>query len=321
MYNPTTRVLSVLELLQSHSMLTGTELASRLEVDVRTVRRYIGMLEELGVPVTADRGRIGGYRLVAGYKLPPLMLSDDEALALTLGLLAARRLGLAAHAPGVEGALAKIERVLPNHVRERVRSVEETLIWDIGEPDLHRPDPGIVMALSGAARDRRRVTLSYRSTTGEATRPLFDPYGLVCRRGRWYAIGNCHLRGGQRLFRVDRVAEVAVCEDRFERPLAFDVLRAVQTSLGSVPRSLAVEVELDTDLETARRHISAEVATLEEMPSGGLVLRGYTDAPDWMARLLARIGCRLTVLQPPELRDALRRHAEEILSWAAVGDV
>ena len=113
MYHPTTRVLAVLELLQSRRRLGGAELAERLEVDGRTVRRYIAMLQDLGIPVEAERGRYGAYHLRPGFKLPPLMFSDEEALAVVLGLLAARRLGLALAAPDVEGALAKIERVRP----------------------------------------------------------------------------------------------------------------------------------------------------------------------------------------------------------------
>src|SRR5579872_3283894 len=138
MYSPTTRVLTVLELLQSRERVTGAEIAERLEVHIRTVRRYIAMLEELGVPVEAERGRYGAYRLLPGYKLPPLMFTQDEALATTLGLLAARKLGLTANAPGVEGAIAKLERVLPLPLRSKVRAVEETLILDLqsgqGEP-------------------------------------------------------------------------------------------------------------------------------------------------------------------------------------------
>ncbi|MDQ3327603.1 MAG: HTH domain-containing protein, partial [Chloroflexota bacterium] len=111
MYHPTARVLAVLELLQSHGRMTGAELARRLEVHVRTARRYVETLQDLGIPVEAERGRYGAYRLRPGYKLPPLMFSEDEVLALTLGLLAARKLGLAAAAPAVEGTLAKVERV------------------------------------------------------------------------------------------------------------------------------------------------------------------------------------------------------------------
>src|SRR5216683_5548602 len=122
-YRPTARVLTVLELLQSHGRLTGAELARRLEVDIRTVRNYVETLTDLGIPVMAERGRYGAYRLRPGYKLPPLFFNEEEAFALTLGLLVSRQLGLTATAPAVEGTLAKIERVLPEQVR---RSEEHT---------------------------------------------------------------------------------------------------------------------------------------------------------------------------------------------------
>src|SRR6476646_3946320 len=131
MYFPTTRVLTILELLQSRQQLSGPELAQRLEVNTRTVRRYITMLQDLGIPVEAERGRYGAYRLRPGFKLPPLMFTEDEALALTLGLLAARRLGLTAAAPAVEGALAKVERVMPATLQARMEAVQETLIFDV----------------------------------------------------------------------------------------------------------------------------------------------------------------------------------------------
>ena len=130
MYHPTTRVLTVLEMLQSHRQLSGPELAERLEVNIRTVRRYIMMLQDLGIPVEAERGRYGSYCLRPGFRLPPLMFTEDEALALTLGLLAARRLGLMDATLPVEGALAKIERVLPLAVRERVQA----LLGIVGSP-------------------------------------------------------------------------------------------------------------------------------------------------------------------------------------------
>ena len=316
MYHPTTRVLTVLELLQTHTAITGMEIARLLEVDIRTVRRYIVMLEEMGIPITADRGCHGGYRLIPGFKMPPLMFNEDEALALTVGLLAARRLGLAAYIPGTLGALAKVEQVLPPQVRQRVRAVEETVVWDLGERADKGPDANVVLTLCMATREQRRVSLQYYQEDGAATKRTFDSYGLVCRRDHWYTIGHCHLRDSQRLFRLDRIQQVIVQEDSFERPANFNVLAAVQTALGSVPRGLPVEVALDTTLQEARRHISAGVATLEESATGGILLRGYTDNPDWLARILARLGCRLEVRQPPELRDSLRCHATQIALWA-----
>ena len=187
MYFPTTRVLTVLELLQSRSKMSGPELAERLEVDTRTVRRYITMLQDLGIPVEAERGRYGSYRLRPGFKLPPLMFTDDEALALSLGLLAARKIGLGGAAPAVEGALAKIERVLPLTLRERVQGLQETLIFDMATSSTP-PRSEIVSVLSTAAQQERIVELYYRSYNGEITERAFDPYGLVYRSGFWYTV-------------------------------------------------------------------------------------------------------------------------------------
>ena len=124
-YHPTTRLLALLELLQARGRMTGSEIAGRLEVGERSVRRYVERLREIGIPVEGERGRHGAYSLRPGFRLPPLMFTDEEALGLTLGLLAARRLGLSGVAPAVEGALAKVERVMPVALRERVRDLEE----------------------------------------------------------------------------------------------------------------------------------------------------------------------------------------------------
>src|SRR6267154_2591198 len=148
MYHPTTRVLTVLELLQAHRQMSGPKLAERLEVDVRSVRRYIVMLQDLGIPIEAERGRYGTYRLLRGFKMPPMMFTEDEALALTLGLLAARRLGMTIAAPAVEGALAKIDRVLPESLRERVQALQETLVLDVVSPERSLSAPGSAVVLT-----------------------------------------------------------------------------------------------------------------------------------------------------------------------------
>src|SRR5256712_1029920 len=183
MYFPTTRVLTVLELLQSHQQLSGPEIAERLEVNPRTVRRYITMLQDLGIPVEADRGRYGSYRLLPGFKLPPLMFTEDEALALTLGLLTARRLGLTVAAPAVEGTLAKVERVLPSALRERVQAVQETLVIDV-HTSFAAPTSEVLGTLCMAAQQSRQVKLHYRSWRSEETERVVDPYGLVYLGGR-----------------------------------------------------------------------------------------------------------------------------------------
>ena len=199
MSHPTTRVLTLLELLQAHHRMGGAELAERLGVDERTVRRYARRLDELGIPVVAERGRYGGYRLMPGYKLPPLMLNDDEATATVLGLLAARRLGLAATA--AEAALAKVRRVLPAALGERVEALRETLGFTLAERQAVTPDADKVLGLASAVRERRRVVLQYRSYQGAETERELDAYGIVFHSGRWYVTGHDHRSSETRTFR------------------------------------------------------------------------------------------------------------------------
>ena len=304
-YRPTARVLTVLELLQSHSSMTGPELARRLEVNVRTVRHYIEMLQDLGIPVEAERGRYGAYHLRPGYKLPPLIFTEEEAIVLTLSLLMARG-GRTNMAPAVEGVLAKVERVLPDAVRTRVQAVQRTVaVRD--ESRRVAPSAVTVTVLSEATQAGYRVRLHYRSARSEVTERAFDPYGVVSRDGIWYTIGYCHMRRGQRLFRLDRILHVAATGERFDRPADFDALAAVHRTLVSVPKAWRFAVWLETTLEEARQMRLSNVS-LEEM-DGGVVLRGEVEQLEWIAVRLAGLGMRLAILDPPELRAVLRDYA------------
>lgn len=314
MYHPTTRVLTVLELLQSHQRLSGPELAARLEVNARTARRYITMLQDMGIPIEAERGRYGAYRLRPGFKLPPLMFSDEEALAVTLGLLAARRLGLAGAAPAVEGALAKIERVLPPALRERLQAVQGALVLDLARAEAS-PSSAMVLEMSQAAQSLRRVTMRYRTERGDETERQLDPYGIVFRQGRWYAVGHCHLRGALRMFRLDRVDALRIEAEGFARPEGFDAAAFVVQSLASMPNTWEVEVLLRTSVENARRRVSPIFGTLEECAEG-VLLRAHGDHLSWMARELVAMGVPLTVLRPQALRDELRRLAAAVAAMA-----
>jgi predicted DNA-binding transcriptional regulator YafY len=294
--------------------MTGAELARELEVDIRTARRYVEALQDLGIPVEAERGRYGAYRLRPGYKLPPLIFAEDEALALTLGLLVARRLGLGGAAPATDRALAKVERVMPTSLRQRVQAVEDSLVLDVGRGGV-APDSAVVLALSEAVRTGRRVRLRYR-TRSEETRRDLDPYGLVFREGTWYTTGYCHLRRDLRLFRLDRVLAAELRDETFERPPGFDTLGEVRRRLASIPGGWLVEVLLETTLAGASRRVPPTTATLEEAPDG-VVLRCFSADLPRMAAFLSGLGFPLTVRQPPELRDALRRHAHVVAEYAA----
>ncbi|MGH2481423.1 MAG: helix-turn-helix transcriptional regulator, partial [Ktedonobacteraceae bacterium] len=300
MYFPATRVLTILEMLQSRRRLSGPELAARLEVNTRTVRRYITMLQDLGFPIEAERGRHGFYHLRPGFKLPPLMFTEEEALAMTLGLLAARRLGLAVTAPAVEGALAKIERVLPPMLLDRVRAVQETLSLTFPPASTH-PTSEVLLTLCSAAQQEQRVYLRYQYWQGMESAREVDVYGLVYRGGYWYSVGYCHLRLGLRVFRLDRISVVEMRDETFTRPLDFDCVEYVMHSLSTTPATWPIEILLETSLAEAQQWISPAVAALEETGQG-VMMRCSVGHLNWLATdLLVHLDCPLIVLNPPEL--------------------
>ena len=313
-YRPTARVLTILELLQSHGQLTGAELARRLEVDIRTVRNYVQTLTGLGIPVEAEHGRYGGYRLRPGYKLPPLIFTEEESLALTLSLVMAREQGLAQTSPAFEGVLAKVIRVLPERTRAQVQAIEQTVIF---EDRSFRVIPSVltITILSWALQTGRCVQLRYRSAHEEVSERVFDPYGVVSHEGTWYTIGYCHLRQGQRLFRLDRIQQVEVIGETFSPPVNFDALEAVQRALASVPRVWQVEVWLQTTLKEIQRKTRLSKTQFEEV-SDGVLMRGDVEDLPWLACFLAGLGVPLVIHHPPELRTALRDYALLFASYA-----
>ncbi len=311
MSHPTTRVLAMLEVLQARREMTGRDLAGHLGVDERTVRRYALRLAELGIPVEARRGRHGGYRLLPGYKLPPLMFTDDEAVAVVLGLLVGQRLGVS-----TDGALDKVRRVLPAGLRDRVAALSDTLGFTLAPREGAMPDASVLLVLASAARDRRRVRLSYRSWKGEDSERDLDTYGIVFHSGRWYASGYDHRRGEVRTFRVDRIGAVVPRAQTYEEPGGFDVVAHVTGSLAAVPYTHEVEVVLATTLEEAARLIPPTVGVLAET-GDGVLLRARAERLDGMARMLAGLGWPFTVRAPAELRGAVRELGESLIRSSA----
>jgi predicted DNA-binding transcriptional regulator YafY len=272
------------------------------------------MLQDLGIPIEAERGRYGGYRLRGGYRLPPLMLTDDEAFAVTMGLLAVRRLGLAVEAPAVEGALAKVERVLPTAIRDRVSSIQATLMTDFSaRPEV--PDTANVLTLSAAAAARRRVRISHQSGQGVETERMVDPYGIVYLNGLWYLPAYCHLRQDLRVFRLDRITALTPTDEAFAPPVNFNSLDFVRQSLAEIPGLWRVEVLLAATLDDAKRRVPLHLATLEAT-EGGVILRQNAEGLEEIARQLVRLGIPFTVRQPDELRDVLRALAAEVYQIA-----
>ena len=317
MLAPTSRLLELLELLQTKPLTTGRELADQLAIDRRTVRRYVATLQELGIPVEGERGVGGGYRLRPGYRLPPLMLDDDEAVVVVLGLVAARRLGLVAGSASVDGALEKIHRVLPDGLRRRVEALEATLGFTAPARSGTPVAGDTVLRLAEAVRRRRRVRAGYRSFEGEETQRELSPHGLVVHSGRWYLAAHDHGRDAMRTFRVDRMRRMEVTDGiAVAPPEDFDAVAHVSRSLARVPWPWEVEVLLDLPPAEATRRLPATLAELVET-DGGTLLRMRVSSLEWTATLLARLDCTFTIRRPDELRASVRALAARLAESAA----
>jgi predicted DNA-binding transcriptional regulator YafY len=317
MYHPTTRVLAVLALLQAHGRMSGPDLAHRLEVNIRTLRRYIIMLQDLGIPIEAERGRNGAYVLSPGFKLPPMMFTNEEALALTVGLISARHLNLADTDRAVESAFAKLERVMPLDLKIRVRALTETITLDPKPTSATPPSEVVLSTMSSAAQLHRRVHLQYHPNRGEDTERDFDPYGLTYYQYRWYVVGYCHLRQDLRSFRLDRILQVSMIDADFERPEGFDPLAYLMQAIAIMPRKYAFELLLKTDINTAQNEVF-DVLGILEATEEGIILRGSVEDLDWLARQISIFSFDFVVREPAELRAELKKHSVKLASLAKV---
>ncbi|MET8141676.1 YafY family protein [Sphaerisporangium sp. NPDC005288] len=326
MPRPTGRVLTLLELLQSGGTRTVAELADRLGVDGRTVRRYVDQLIDLDVPVESVRGRYGGYRLAPGYRLPPLMLSDDEALAVLLGLVAGRRAGLtAAGHTASETASAKIRRVLPTHIARRLDTLLESLVFTDRPREFATPDAGILLTIADAVRHRRPVSIRYTDRDGRRSERTLHAYGIVAHSGRWYVTGTDPEIGEDRTFRLDRIADARTLPGSFEAPKGPDPAHRVLSGFATAEYRHEVILRIHGTVERIRAHLPAGVASLEEHePAAGkdpatdrwLRVRLRVERLDWLPPTLAALDRPFVIERPGELRDLVIALAERLASNA-----
>jgi len=314
MYDPIMRVLTVLEILQAREHTSGAELARRLEVSPRTVQRYIARLQDLCVPVESMRGVGGFYRLKPGFRLPPLMFTDEEAFALTLGLRALRHLGLSAFAPATEGAAAKLGRVLPDPLRESVQAIEEVVSLEPG-PWVISTSAESLIRVSTAIRTHRRLAFDYQSHAAISSRREVEPYGVIHIDGRWYMAGRCLLRQDLRTFRLDRLSHLELANETFVRPPGFDIKAYLHQAMPFVQSAFAIEVWLEMPFSEAHSHFALHrVAAQEE--NGGTTIRCGRDHLQSFAAMLLSIGCRIVVRQPQELKEAFAALSERAMQAA-----
>jgi predicted DNA-binding transcriptional regulator YafY len=317
---PASRILSMLELLQDRPGITGPQIAERLGVSGRTVRRYVGALQEMGIPIEPTPGRYGGYRLFSGFRLPPLMFSADEAIGLVLAIIAARPHGITSVDHPAERAISKIERVLSPDLARKLNDVREGVIvpsglWDAGAVF---PDPDVLTVLTQASLTDHRIWMRYGRPDGDESAREVEPYGVVALFGRWYLHGWCHLREARRTFRVDRIRRADLLPATFERPEGIDVLAAVESSL-ALSRGSRVRVRVHAPIGQVRRCVPRVLAVLEPDGDDWTMLLASSDEMEWFAWRLLDVPFDIEVLEPAELRDAFRRIGERALAIAERG--
>lgn len=266
MPGPIARVLTLLELLQSGGIRTAVELAGRLDVDERTVRRYVEHLLDLDVPVESVRGRYGGFRLATGYRMPPLMLSDDEALAVLLGLVVARRAGLTtAMGTASETAVAKIRRVLPERLGRRLDAVSGSLSFTTPPPgEAVAAESTVLLPVTDAVRHHRPIAIRYTAANGRRSERTVHPYGVVAHSGKWYLTAADLMADDDRTFRLDRITGVRILPGSFEPPAGVDPAKRVLTGLATAPYRHEVTLRVQGTAEEIHARLPAGIAIVEE---------------------------------------------------------
>lgn len=312
------RVLAVLELLQARETITCAELARRLEVSPRSVQRYILRLQDLGIPIQGKRGVGGSYRLQAGFRLPPLMFSNDEALALTFGLRALQLLGLQTLTPAAETVHAKLLRVLPDTMRQQMTILEQAVQMDIA-PWVVDTDTAVLQQLLQAVRQTRVVRLSY---LGQSKTPTVRPvqiYQVVHLGGRWYAVGWCELRHDIRSFRLDRIEQLELLEQTFIPPANFDALTFLHRTIIDTPKTYQISVWLEFPPDVLRGKLSLWATELVA-EKAGTRMQCQRSNLERFAALLLGLGCMVQIEQPPELLTTfvqLQKRCSQILEFNA----
>ena len=306
-----TRLITLILTLQRQPGQKAADLANRLGVSVRTLHRYFEMLDEMGVPVYAERGPYGGFSLVRGYKLPPLVFTPEEAVAVSLGASLVGEMWGQLYHESAQGALAKLENVLPDEQRQEIAWARRSLV----ATGMNRADIGMLAPslekLRRAVRENRQVSMTYHSGNNPhgAQRDL-DPYALVHRWGWWYVVGFCHLRQGVRTFRVDRIAALTLTGQNYPAPADFDIHAYMAQEWQDIPQ-MKVRMRFSPGFAQLAQYGRGYWETLEAQPDGSVdVTFSVPDVHAAASNALA-YGPAVTVLEPPEVCRVVQEWAQE----------
>ncbi|GLF95077.1 helix-turn-helix transcriptional regulator [Streptomyces yaizuensis] len=313
MISTSARLLRLVSLLSARPSWTCGELADHMAVTERTVRRDVARLRELGYGVESDPGPWGGYRLRAGSRMPPLVLDDEEALAVAVGLREAALSGVLGGDQAALSALLKLRQVLPPRIADRVGAMDAAFVHAPG-PDEPQIASGMLLALATACRRGERTHLSYRDRKGRATARDVDPYRLVRTGRRWYFVARDVTRGEWRTFRADRVARVQPTGQAVELLDPPDPVLLVSRSIATGRYPLYATVRLPLPMDQALRLVPPSVGTHRpDGPDATIVDIGGPDA-DGLAGYLLGLAAPLRVLSPDEVREALLRRTRDLFA-------
>lgn len=308
-----TRLITLIMLLQRQPRQKAKDLAVKLGVSARTLHRYMLMLDEMGIPIYSERGRYGGFSLVRGYKMPPLIFTPEEATAICLGAGLVGEMWEGLYDEAAEGAVAKIENVLPDDQRDEVAWARRALVTgQLKRPGLQPYTPYLNM-LRKAIRHQKRIRIIYQGAN--QTEPLqreMDPYALAFRQGWWYVIGYCHLRQNVRSFRIDRIRSIEQLEASYQIPSDFDP-----------QKYLAFEIQSQSQVHV-RLHLAAEVAafalstpaawdSVAPQSDGSAIVTANLPDIYWAASMTLSYGPGAVVLEPKALRQIVHDWAKEIV--------
>lgn len=302
MTNTATRLITLIFLLQNQPNQKASELAEKLGVSLRTIHRYFGMLDEMGIPVYSERGPYGGFSLVRGYKMPPLVFTLEEAVAVVLGTGIVEEMWGDLYREAARGALAKLENLLPEEQAREVAWARGSLVaTGMNRADLRALTPALDK-LRRAIREHRSVKMTYQgSQVPHPSQRGLDPYALVHRWGWWYVIGFCHARQEIRTFRVDRIAEITLLDTIFARSSGFSLQIYLKNETQAQPQVIA-----RLRFEPAFAHLlagnHAYWETVESRPDGSVEVTFSAPTLEWAASTALAYGPAVEVLEPAELR-------------------
>jgi predicted DNA-binding transcriptional regulator YafY len=311
MLETSARLLRLLSLLQSRRDWTGPDLAGRLAVTTRTLRRDVDRLRRLGYPVEAGSGPAGGYRLGIGAALPPLLLDDTEAVAIAVGLRTASGGPVTGLAEAAEAALTKLERVLPARLRDRVDALTSSTVALTGSGPA--VEPAQLVVLARACRESEQVRFGYLDGHDRRTERLVEPNRLVSTGRRWYLVAHDTTRDDWRTFRVDRIEAATATGRRFTRADPPDLAALVSRSIAVAPYTWQARVRVRAPSADVAALVPPTVGWVEESGTESMLHVGAEDLDRLIAHLIA-LRHPFEVLEPPELRQRIREIATGLLA-------